>query len=57
MRGVIGQAAGRVGRHLHWLMRVALLLGVMVAAGFINTYQCRQRKDVGQNIFQGLAME
>lgn len=33
MRRVIGQAAGRVGRHLHWLMRGALLLGVMVAAG------------------------
>ena len=33
MRRVIGQAAGRVWRHLHWLMRVGLLLGVMAAAG------------------------
>lgn len=33
MRQVIGQAAGRVGRSLHLLMRVALLLVVLAAVG------------------------
>ena len=33
MRRLIGQAAGRVGRHLHWLMRAALLLVLLVVVG------------------------